>query len=78
MKKYGNKSSGSGVTAFEAGRDYIKIRFQEGSIYTYNHKIPGKKYVDKMKRLAHEGKGLSTYISQHVGDKYANKYQLDK
>jgi hypothetical protein len=70
MKKYGNASGDSGVLAYQYGKDWIKVLFRDHPPYTYSYKLAGKKHVEKMKMLADRGKGLSTYISQHVKDQY--------
>ena len=71
MKTYSNKSGNSGVVAFQSGRDHIRVRFSGSStIYTYSYQKAGKTRVENMKRLAEEGKGLSTYISRYVKDRY--------
>lgn len=70
MKKYKNLSGKSGVLAYEPGTDYIKIKFTDGSVYLYTYKSAGKNLIEKMKQLAIEGKGLSTYISRVVKDKF--------
>ena len=73
MKKYKNKEGNSGVTAYEAGIDNIKIEFGHDAVYLYTYASAGKRIIDRMKELAEEGKGLSTYISQKVKDKYEAK-----
>jgi hypothetical protein len=74
MENYQNKSGDSGVSAFEVGEDFIRVRFTKSSdMYTYNYSKPGKKRVEKMKQLAWEGKGLSTYISREVKDNFFSK-----
>ncbi|OYQ37347.1 hypothetical protein CHU92_08405 [Flavobacterium cyanobacteriorum] len=70
MKKYKNKEGNSGVTGYEAGNDNIKVEFGHGAVYLYTYASAGKRIIDKMKELAEEGQGLSTYISQQVKDKY--------
>jgi hypothetical protein len=70
MKKYLNKSEKSGIEYYVIGSNYIKVWFCTGKSYLYNYIKPGKEHVEKMKMLALEGIGLSTYISQHVGDNY--------
>ncbi len=71
MKKYKNLQGNSGVSAFDTGPDYIRIKFQNSSdIYTYSYNSAGIKHVEQMKILAHKGAGLSTYISKNVKDKY--------
>ena len=73
MKRYRATSGNAGVTAFWDGKDFIKIQFQDGSIYLYDYNVPGKEDVEEMKRLASLGKGLTTYINQHVRNRYATR-----
>lgn len=73
MTNYKNLSGESGVTAYEYGVDYIRIRFIDGGIYKYSYKSAGKTAIEEMKRLAIKGKGLGTYISQHLREKYEHK-----
>ena len=70
MIPYKNLKGNSGVKAYETGPDYIKIKFKEGSAYTYSYASAGRKIIEKMKVLARKGEGLSTYISQTVKDKF--------
>ena len=48
----------------------IIVQFVHGAKYKYSYASAGKENVEEMKRLAISGKGLSTYISQHVKDRY--------
>lgn len=75
MKPYKNLSGNSGVTAYEIGEDYIKVKFRDGDVYLYNYSVTGKFNVERMKKLAEEGKGLSTFISRYVKDDYASKFK---
>jgi hypothetical protein len=70
MKPYG--SGQSGVVAYEIERDAIVVQFTKGT-YRYTYAKPGQFEVEKMKRLAAAGKGLATYISRFVGERYADK-----
>ena len=71
MKKYLNISGNSGVNYYQIGKDYIRIWFiQTDKSYLYNYTKPGKEHVENMKAMALAGKGLSTYISQQVGENY--------
>ncbi|HKE48367.1 MAG TPA: hypothetical protein VKB52_09905 [Rhodanobacteraceae bacterium] len=72
MKPYGNKSGGSGILAYEVEPEAIVIRFANGT-YRYTYEKPGQFEVEKMKRLAESGKGLASYISRFVGERYADK-----
>jgi hypothetical protein len=73
MKRYKGISGLTGVEAFLAGKDFIRIKFKTGPVYLYNYKRPGRLQVEEMKRLAKIGKGLTTYINQFVRDQYAEK-----
>jgi hypothetical protein len=69
MKRYGNRNSG--ISAYEIGDNHIKVKFSDRSvIYTYSYRKAGKIHVENMKKLAKDGKGLNTYINQHVKDSY--------
>jgi hypothetical protein len=73
MVRYRNLDGDSGVTDYEAGPDFIVVRFRNGQDYLYDHRRPGRHAVEMMKRRAEAGRGLSTYISQHVRERYAKK-----
>ena len=73
MQRYANRDGGSGVVAFATGPAGIAVEFTNGAIYVYDLDHPGREAVSDMKRLARAGRGLSTYISQHVRDNYAKK-----
>lgn len=73
MHYYHNKSGQAGVKAYEIGSDFIKVQFQDHSIYLYSYRIPGQEHVERMKDLAVQGRGLTTYINQHVRELYDHK-----
>jgi len=73
MKPYKHKTEKAGVAAYNTGDDFIIIEFQDGSTYLYNYKSTGKANIERMKTLAATGKGLTTFINQHVRDHYAEK-----
>ena len=73
MEKYKSIAGNSGVIAYEAGADFIKIKFIDGSVYLYSYRNPGKVHVEHMKMLAKKGRGLSTYISRYVRVNYEEK-----
>ena len=70
MKNYANLSNASGVLAYEYGKDWIRVLFRGHEPYLYSYHSAGKHHVEAMKNLADSGKGLSTYITQHVKDQY--------
>jgi hypothetical protein len=66
MERYQNLSADSGVDGYECGPGWIKVRFRNGPTYVYDSVKPGAEHVARMQELARAGRGLSTYISQHV------------
>lgn len=75
MKRYGNRAGNSGVAYYDDGPDFIKVQFGETDdvAYIYDHVVPGAADVAHMKALAAAGRGLSTFISQHVRNRYRRK-----
>lgn len=73
---YANLSGDSGVTRYAIGDDLIAVEFRSGDFYTYDSVQPGSNHVEHMKELAIAGRGLATYISQHVRRSYARKNAL--
>lgn len=74
MERYENRSNESGVVAFEIGRGSIAVKFINGAKYLYTDKSAGADNIAQMQRLAKNGVGLSTFISQHVHNRYARKF----
>ena len=73
MKRYRNLDGHSGVTAYEYGDGFIRIRFVNGDIYEYTDEATGAEHVANMQKLALGGRGLATYVSRFVHDDYARK-----
>ena len=73
MQPYKNLSGASGVVAFEIGDHHIDIEFAGRKRYRYDYAKPGQQEVEIMKSLAKSGKGLATFISQNVGERFAAK-----
>jgi hypothetical protein len=73
MERYKNLKGNSGIMSYDIGRASIIVTFQGGHTYLYNYAVTGKVHIEKMKKLAREGIGLSTYISRHVKDRYAEQ-----
>ena len=71
MERYRNLDGNSGVAAFTVGDGFIDVRFIEGGTYRYDGTTPGADDVAAMQDLARAGRGLATYINQHVRDRYA-------
>ncbi|MDR1199733.1 MAG: hypothetical protein LBK94_12115 [Prevotellaceae bacterium] len=67
MERYSNIGGDSGVSAYEIGHDYLKVKFSgTGKTYTYSYRRAGSHHVENMKNLARNGKGLNSYINRHV------------
>jgi len=73
MQRYGNHSGASGVAAYEIGNDSITVKFTSGERYLYTGASAGPENIARMQQLAREGDGLSTFISQHIRERYARK-----
>ena len=73
MTEYKNLSGESGIVAYETGSDFIRIQFEDKEIYLYTENSSGAEHIAKMKELAEKGRGLNTYINQHVRSKYEKK-----
>jgi hypothetical protein len=73
MLRYKSHKRNVGVLAYETGKDFIKLQFQDGRVYLYDYTKPGKTAVNKMKKLAVTGRGLTTYVNQHVRENYSRK-----
>ena len=71
LRRYANRSGQSGVAAYATGRDGILVEFNDGKLYFYSLEVPGQRHVERMKSLAEAGAGLSTYISRHIGRRFA-------
>jgi hypothetical protein len=73
MERYEAQGRETGVVAYETGRGSITVKFAGGEKYLYTDKSAGAKNIALMQKLARDGRGLSTFISQHVHDRYARK-----
>ena len=70
MERYRNSGGDSGVSAYEIGSDYIRVRFDTGNTYQYSYKKAGQRNVEAMKILAIRGSGLNSYINTNVRKLY--------
>ena len=77
FRRYRNQGGNSGVVAYALLPDAIAVQFADGRVYLYNHDCPGRRHVARMKAIAREGQGLSTYISRHVGNRFAARLTRD-
>jgi len=74
MPRYAHANPASGVDFYKVGPDWIEVRFRGGTRYLYTAASAGMHNIEQMQRLAEAGKGLATFISQHVHDAYARKW----
>jgi hypothetical protein len=75
MTPYRNLSGNSGVRAYRLGDDFIEVMFKSKDIYLYTSQSTSRSNIDVMKKLAVEGRGLGTFISQRVKGGYARRWK---
>lgn len=73
MNRYLNLGGNSGVSTYENGPNFIRVRFSDGGVYLYTYISAGLKNIEHMKQLAQNGRGLNTFINTTVRKKYAKK-----
>jgi hypothetical protein len=73
MQQYQNLGGNSGVSAYEIGPDFIRVRFSTGAVYVYTYASAGSNNVEYMKQLARNGQGLNSFIQTNVRNSYARK-----
>ena len=73
MQRYANRSGNSGVRGYRIADGSITVEFADGAIYRYTTRSAGSAAIAEMQRRAIAGEGLSTYISQHVRERYVAK-----
>jgi hypothetical protein len=74
---YKNLDGDSGIANYEIDGPAIIIEFVNAKErYVYDFSVPGEAHVASMKALADQGRGLATYISQHVKKNFARKIPL--
>jgi hypothetical protein len=70
MRQYGGHIRKHGVFAFEIQPDAIEVEFTSGWVYRFSYEKTGAPRVERMKKLAEAGTGLSTFINRHVRNRY--------
>ena len=75
MPRYKNLEGTSGVVAYECAPGAIAVRFIDGDVYIYTDGSTGRATVEQMQALARKGRGLSTFISRYVRDRYFEKME---
>jgi hypothetical protein len=61
------------VVAYDIDAGQIIVQFRNGDRYLYTEDSAGAANVAKMQELAKAGRGLSSFISQHVSNRYERK-----
>ncbi len=71
MVRYANRGGNSGISGYEIGSNFIKIKFNgTARTYTYSHRRAGQSHVENMKTLAKNGSGLHAYVNSKVKNLY--------
>ena len=73
MHRYGGNKRRSGVQGYEIGPESIDVEFSSGWVYRFSYQRPGASRVERMKQLAESGRGLSTFISKHVKNRFESR-----
>jgi hypothetical protein len=73
MKPYGDPGGSSGVVAYDAGPDFIRVAFRNGSVYLYTYASAGAANIEHMKHLAQSNRGLTTFINTRVWNRYVHR-----
>lgn len=70
---YKNKSGDSKVARFQLLKGAVTVVFTDRSAYRYTNQSATPGNIQKMKELAVAGKGLGTFISTHLKDRFSRK-----
>jgi hypothetical protein len=70
--QYKRDNPNAGILNYEITHNGIILEFEDRKHrYLYNADKPGPQHLQEMLRLASEGRGLTTYVNQHVRENYA-------
>lgn len=75
MERYSDIDRDSGVVGYETGAYFIRVRFNDGSVYLYTYNSAGRHHIESMKRLACQGDGLNACINDYARKSYERKEQ---
>lgn len=73
MTRYKNLSGNSNIIRYHIAKDAMTIRFADCSVYIYTNQSADPETIGKMKTLALKGKGLGTFISENLKDRFCRK-----
>lgn len=71
LRRYAQENPRAGVAGYAELPQGLAIEFGDGHVYLYNYDCPGRFHVEHMKALVTEAQRLGTYITRHVGKRYA-------
>jgi len=75
MPRYRNLAGNSGIAAYESAPGAIAVQFVDGDVYIYTDQSAGRATIEQMQALAERGRGLGTFISRYVRERYAEKVE---
>ena len=73
MLRYKNLSGNSTVLRYQCTKDTMTIGFSDFSVYKFTNQSTSPETIGKMKVLAQAGKGLGTFITANVKDRFSRK-----
>ena len=73
MQEYRHVGGETGILAFEIGTDFIRVEFEDHTVYIYTYASAGSFAVERMKELAVKGEGLNTFINKYTRKNYERK-----
>ena len=71
LRRYAQENPRAGIAGYAELPQGLAIEFGDGHVYLYNYDCPGRFHVEHMKALVTEAQRLGTYITRHVGKRYA-------
>ena len=66
MTRYKDINGDSGVSEYESGPDFIRVRFKKSGTYLWTTASAGSTHIRNMQQLAQRGDGLNAYIQRYV------------
>lgn len=73
MTRYKDINGDSGVSEYESGPDFIRVRFEKGGTYLWTAASAGSTHIRNMQQLAQRGDGLNAYINRYVRNSFARR-----
>ncbi len=73
MIRYKDINGDSGVSEYEAGPNFIRVRFGKGGTYLWTAASAGSTHIRNMQQLAQRGDGLNAYINHYVRNSFVRQ-----